>query len=398
MSDGLPTSESLPAPSRLTPTEDLPSPFRRWDGSSVNTADEWRIRRRELERLFRHYVYGYAPEQAAVDWTIDGETEVLDGLATLRETEITFPELPSDAPSIHLALFLPQGSDDVPTVLGLNWKGNHATVNDPAVTIPPAGDQFGADERGETTNRWDIKQMLERDYAFATYYSADIDPDRDDFTDGIHPYYEELPGPAGTEWGTIAAWAWGLQRCVDYLESAERVDSNAIAVTGKSRRGKTALLAGATDERINAVVPIMSGTGGCALSRGNNQETITDVTGTFPHWFNDVFHGFSSRPDRLPIDQHLLVAMVAPRPLIGIEGNRDYWVNPGLALDALRAANPVYDLLDVTGMVGNGVLHEDDDITAETAGRLLQYREETDHTITPGCWDAILDFLDVHFE
>lgn len=398
MPDNLPAPESLPSPSRLTPAEGLPNPLRRWDGSSVETADEWRSRRRELERLFRHYVYGYTPEPAAVDWTIDGETEVLDGQATLREVEIAFPELPADAPSIHLAVFLPKGSDDVPAVLGLNWKGNHATVDDPAVTIPPAGGQFGADERGETTHRWCLEQILERGYAFATYHSADIDPDRDDFTDGIHPYYEELPGPTGTEWGTIAAWAWGLQRCVDYLESAGRIDNDAIAVTGKSRRGKTALLAGATDERIDAVVPIMSGTAGCTLSRGNNQETIADITSSFPHWFNDVFHGFSSRPNRLPIDQHLLVAMVAPRPLIGIEGSRDYWVNPALALESLRAAVPVYDLLNVTGMVGNGVIHENDEITAESAGRLLQYREETDHTITPSCWDVVLDFLDIHLK
>jgi hypothetical protein len=395
-----PDPEALPAPSRLEPSPALPDPFRRFDGTPVETPAEWRERRAELEGLFRHYVYGYAPDAPRIDVDVDGRGRTLGGDATLREATISFPDLPPEAPSIHLALVRPRTDDDVPVVLGLNREGNHATVADEAVTVAPAASRFGSAGRGERADAWCVDYLVERGYGFATFHCADVDPDRDDFSDGVHPVYDDgaLPGPAGSEWGTLAAWAWGLQRCVDHLHSADGVRSEEIAVLGHSRRGKAALLAGATDERIGLVVPHQSGTGGVALSRDNGQETVASITENFPHWFADTFHAFGGRPERLPVDQHLLVAMVAPRPLLDTAGARDYWLNPGRSLDALRAAAPVYDHLGARGLVGDGLLYEGDEITAETAGRLLQYRRETEHTLELGYWEAILDFADLHFD
>lgn len=395
MSSPIPAPASLPAPSRLTPTDGLPHPLSRWDGTPVQDADEWSKRRTELERLFRQYVYGYAPTPSAVEWAVQESTMVLGGRATLDRVRIEFPALPAEAPTIRLAILLPDGAEEVPVVLGTNRNGNHTAIADPAIPVTPTAEQFGTTERGTDASRWEAERLLQRGYGLALFHSADIDPDRDDFTDGIHPYYDDaVPGPPGTKWGTIAAWAWGISRCVDYLLTADRVRKDGIAVAGKSRRGKAALLAAATDDRIDAAVPFMSGTGGCALSRGNRQETITRVTRSFPHWFADFFAAFGSRPDRLPVDQHLLVAMVAPRPVLGVEGSRDYFANPGLALDALRAAEPAYHLLGVPGVTGDGLARTPEAVT-DAPGRLCQYRSETDHTITPDCWEAVLNFLDV---
>ena len=396
--NGSPSDDELPPPSRLPAQSELPDPFLTLDGDDVETAEEWRERRRpELTRLFRHYVYGYAPDPPRVEFDRRRVETVLDGQATVTEVEIRFADLPEDAPSIDLALFAPADSGPVPVILGLNRAGNHAVVDDDAVSVTAAGERFGSDERGVLADSWCVERIVERGYGVATFHQADVDPDRDDFTDGIHPHYDDaLPGPRGTEWGTLAAWAWGLQRAVDYLRTDDRVRGDEIVVTGHSRRGKAAFLAGATDERIAIVAPQQSGTGGCAPGRGNDQETVARINDSFPHWFNDVFPAFGGRPDRLPVDQHLLVALVAPRPLIATEGTRDHWASPGRAYDALRAADPVYDLLDGGGMEGDGLLFEEP-ITAENAGDLLQYRREASHTMERGFWDVILDFADVQF-
>lgn len=389
----------LPPVSRLEPRPELPDPLETLDGDSVDNQEEWRERRAELKQLFSHYVYGYIPEPLEIDVEVDRTSDVLDGAATLTEATIRFASLPDDAPSISLALFAPTDEQSVPVVLGLNREGNHATVDDDAVTITDNARRFGANDRGDRRNTWCVEHLVERGYGLATFHCADIDPDHDDFTNGVHPYFDdELAGPPGTEWGTLAAWAWGFHRCIDYLRRDDAVRSDEILVTGHSRRGKASLLAGATDERIGLVAPHQSGTGGCALSRDNRQETVASITEEFPHWFNDTFSAFSGRVDRLPVDQHLLIALVAPRPLIDTEGGRDYWANPGRALEALQAADPVYDVLGVEGMVGKGLLHEDDEITSETAGRLLQYRRDTDHTLNREYWDTILDFADLHFD
>lgn len=248
------------------------------------------------------------------------------------------------------------------------------------------------------------RNTLARGYGFATFDVNQVDPDRDDFTDGVHPHFEHPAGDdarwgtlAGTGWGTLAAWAWGASRCLDYLVGDRDVDAERVGILGLSRRGKASLLAGALDERFALVVPHMSGTGGCALSRDNDQETVERITRTFPHWFADSFHAFGASEARLPVDQHLLVALVAPRPLLDNEGLQDEWANPPSALRALRAASDVYEFLGGTGLVGDGVVEAPTGITAENAGDLLQYRRDTGHLLNAGYWNGVLDFADVQF-
>lgn len=387
------------APSELPAQSDLPDPLRTLEGDQIDTPEGWwDTRRSEIERLFRSYVYGYAPEAPEIGVSEEKTSAVLDGKATYTELEIRFPDLGQDGPSIDLALFTPPDADSVPTFLGVNRLGNHTVVDDDAVSITRSGKRFGSDSRGTRTDFWCVESVVDRGYGFATFQQADVDPDRDEFTNGVYSRFDRsaLPGPRVAAWGTIAAWAWGLQRGVDALRDHRCADPEGIAVIGHSRRGKAALLAGATDRRIAMVVPHQSGTGGCALSRDNHEETVAKINEAFPHWFNDVFPAFGGREERLPVDQHLLIAMVAPRPLLDTEGARDYWANPGRALDAVRAADPVYELLGAEGAVDGGLLHEGDQITPETAGTLLQYRRESGHVLDSGYWNLILDFADCH--
>src|SRR5690606_7755752 len=162
-----------------------------------------------------------------------------------------------------------------------------------------------------------VEQTIDQGYAVATYYQGDIDPDRNDFTDGIHPHFFRAgqTTPAETDWGSIAAWAWGIHRCVDYLVTDQQIDSKKIAVFGHSRNGNTALLAGAFDERISLVIPHQAGCGGTSPNRRPVGESVQRINTSFPHWFSDTFAEFNEQVNRLPFDQHCLAAICAPRPV-----------------------------------------------------------------------------------
>lgn len=398
--DEFPTFEELPKQT------DLPDPFLMLDGSKVLTKADWFEKRRpELKRLFLHYMYGVIPGAPKVTSKVTSDTTVLNGKARLRQITIAFPELPDNAPKIHLAVFTPKTTTKpVPVFLAINKCGNHTVIANEAIEIVERGWQHSGCKkpdfkpRGSKTDFWCTEYLIGRGYGFATFQGTDIDPDRHDFTDGIHPFYPNLPGPKESHWGTISAWAWGLMRCVDVLEKDDLVDKSKIAVIGHSRRGKTALLAGAIDERFALVVPHQSGTGGMALSRNNDQETVERINRVFPHWFSDSFVPFGiDNEDKLPFDQHLLIAMVAPRPLMETSGLKDTWANYESSINAIRAADAVYRFVGETGVIGTGILTAGDKINHQSAGNLLQYRLDTKHTLNQDYWRGILDFADMHF-
>jgi len=397
----------LPAPSELPVQKELPSPFVMMDGSAVVTLDDWYSKRRpELKQLFQHYVYGYLPDVKGVEPQNSAVTEnLLNGKADLVQVDLRINGLPEDAPRIHLAVFLPkEAAGPVPVFLAINKCGNQTVLPDANIRLQnhewiheTCGDDPEA-IRGTRTDFWSVDYVIERGYAFATFHLADVDPDKDDFSDGIHPFLKDFSdADSDSDWGTIAAWAWGFHRSIDYLESQGRVDAEKIAIIGHSRRGKAALFAAAMDERVGLVVPHQSGTGGMALSRDNDQETVERITRVFPHWFNKQFPNFGDGGEvRLPIDQHLLTALVAPRPLLDTAGLKDTWANFESAYQNIQAASEVYELLGVKGIIGNGILQDDDVINSETAGNLLQFRLDTEHTLTKEYWRGILDFADLH--
>ena len=380
----------------------LPNPFVMVDGTPVRSHEQWvQQRRPELLGLFARYMYGVAPAAPGITATVSKtDPSLFDGLATLTEVTISINGLPAHAPRIHLALFTPnQASAPAPVFLGLNAVGNYAVVDHPSVTFNPqawANPEWAGAARGGQTHEWCVENTLRRGYAFATYHTSDMDADRPDFSDGIHPFYspEALGCTAAESWGTLRAWAWGLERCVDYLITHSALDPKRICLIGHSRLGKTVLLAGAIDERVALVVPHQSGTGGCALSRDNDQETVQKINDRFPHWFNGAFKKFNGREAALPVDQHLLLALVAPRAVLDTEGERDVWANPPAALRALHAADPVWKFLGASGLHDDGLLSEPQTLAGNAVGKLLQYRCDTGHEMNLGYWNISLDFAD----
>lgn len=390
----------FPDVANLPLQQEPPDPFTTFYGRTVETPAEWYEERRpELQALFLQYMYGYVPDPPLI--SIEQgycDDDLFGGQAKLAEATIQFEDLPPSAPAINLLLVVPNEKTPTPTFLGLNKCGNHTVLDHPGITIDERAWRHkkcaGVDHRGAQADFWCVKRLIERGYAFATFHESDIDPDRPDFTDGVHPHFDPC-GSSESGWGTIAAWAWGLSRAVDYLEGEENIAE--IATIGHSRRGKAALLAGALDDRIDLVVPHQSGTGGCASSRDNAQETVKRINEVYPHWFCDRFKRFDDNEAKLPFDQHLLLALVAPRPLFDTEGEQDNWANPPKALESVRAAAPVWEFLGADGIVGDGLVGVGEDVEPENCGDIVQYRRDTDHMLDRGYWEAILDFADIQF-
>src|SRR6185436_19990723 len=226
--------------------------------------------------------------------------------------------------------------------LGNNCKGctnNHAT--DAA--------------RGAQAADWPLEEIISRGYAFASFANADVDSDRGGVSDGVYAWLaKERTGAAAnsatSNRGCIAGWAWGFQRCVDYLVTDSAIDKARIAAVGHSRNGKTALLAAAYDERIALAIPHQAGCGGTAPSRGKVGESVKRINDAFPHWFNAEFKKFNEQPERTPFDQHSLIALCAPRPVLLSNAVEDTWANPAGQFEMLQAADPVYRLLGTDGL------------------------------------------------
>jgi hypothetical protein len=199
---------------------------------------------------------------------------------------------------------------------------------------------------------WAVDEVIGRGYALATVYCGDVAPDHPGLADGVFPHFlkpgQTKPGPH--DWGAVAAWAWGLSRAVDYLVTDRAIDAARIACVGHSRLGKAAIVAAAFDERIALVIPHQAGCGGTAPSRGKVGESVTRINTSFPHWFDAEFKNFNDQPERLPFDQHCLVALVAPRPVLFTNATQDTWANPEGQFQVLQAAEPVYKLLGAGGL------------------------------------------------
>jgi hypothetical protein len=330
----------------------------------------------------------------------------LDGKAVRKEITIHFGFEKKIAAT--LLLTIPISDSPVPCFIGYNFHGNHTTTDDPKVSIPTSwvrkNKDLGADDnrasekgRGASSSRWPHQEIIEQGFAVATMYYGDVDPDFDDqFQNGIHPLFfaEGQSKPTQKQWGSIGAWAWAISRALDYLQIDNAIDGSHVAVIGHSRLGKTSLWAGATDSRFWITISNDSGCGGAALHRRQFGETVKRINTSFPHWFCDQFVKYNDNVNAIPVDQHMLMALIAPRPVYVASASGDLWADPKGEYLSLANADEVFALYDDAAMPR---VMPDPETPVRTGSRGYHLRTGK-HNITLYDWKQYIEFARRHLK
>jgi len=387
-----------------TGTYTLPDPLIMLNGKKVKNAKTWYAKRRpEIVKLFEEYQYGRVPV-APADMTFsvfDKGTPVFNGNAVRKQVTVFFTKDTSNY-KMDILIYLPAGSlKPVPLFFNVGFSANSTITDDPGIKagyiwgregkrVPaPKGGQFG---------RMNIDQFISQGIGFASVYYGDIEPDFGDGVKyGIRGYYLK-PGteyPAPDEWGAISAWSWGLSRAMDYFETDKDIDSKKVALFGVSRLGKTVLWTGARDPWFGMVIASCSGEGGAAISRRNYGETIDHMTHPTRYFYQFAgnWRNYKDDPSKSPVDAHMLVALMAPRPLFLQTGETDGWSDPKGEFLAAVAAEPVYKLLGKKGLetkempaAGQPILND-----------LGYYMHTGGHGALPADYEIFIRFIKQHF-
>jgi dienelactone hydrolase len=363
----------------------LPDPLVSANGKPVTTAAEWQQQRRpEILELFKSEVYGRNPigRPGSLKFTVEETVpDVMEGAATRKQVAISYRG-PGGEGTIHLMLFTPNHVKPAPCFLLIcNRSGTNIDIS-----------------REIKSGFWPAEEMVRRGYAAAAFLNSEVDPDFDDgFTNGVHGIFDPMGGRAPDAWGTLAAWAWGASRVMDYLETDPAIDAKRVAVVGHSRGGKTALWAGASDDRFAMAVSNESGAGGANLARRRmpKTESVAAITKRFPYWFNANYRNYADNEDALPIDQHMLGALIAPRLLYVASAEGDVWADPQGEFISAREAGRVWRLFNLPGLVGadfppvNTPLQE---------GRVGYHIRPGKHDLTLYDWQCYMDFADKYLK
>ena len=367
------------------PPYTLPDPLVLANGQRVRTADTWlKQRRAEIVALYEADIFGRVPATAPkVTWEV-GLTDPVarNGSAVMKRLVGHIGGNPG--PKMNVTLYTPaKAVRPVPVILIVNFGGGAAAVGR-AANIPVGDPPVAA-------------EILDRGWGYATVGYEDIQPDRASaWKEGVIGASlaagQDQPGPG--EWGTISAWAWGVSRIVDYLETDKAIDPARIALQGFSRLGKTVLWAAAKDQRIKAVFSACGGEMGSALSRRDYGETVDDMAQNFPWWFAGAFQQWVGRWNDMPVDAHMLIALSAPRPVFITGGTGDQWADPKGEFLAEVAAGPVYRLL---GKRDLGVTEFPAVETPIVSGDLGFNYHTGPHQVQPIEWKTFLEFLGKYF-
>lgn len=399
-------------------TYSLPELLKLENGQAVKDACSWTKQRRpEIHALIEKYWFGKCPGRPGeMNFDVfEKAAPAFDGKAIRSQVTIYFTK-DRTGPRMELLVYLPANAKGpVPLFLNMSFSANNLIVADPQVRIgrrwdrqsrtqvaaepapPRPGPAGTAPVNAPTPRGLRVEQFLSQGIGVATFNKDDLAPD---FVGtegmGVKELYLKAgqTHPADDEWGAIAAWAWGASRALDYLETDKRVDAKRVAIHGVSRLGKTALWAGASDERFAMVIASCSGEGGAAVARRNYGETLAHMSAPtrFPYQFAGNYAKYGAKVAEWPVDAHMLIAMIAPRPLLLQTGNTDKWSDPyGEFLGAV-AAEPVYKLLGKRGLettkfpqAGEAILHD-----------LGYVMHDGGHGTVPSDFDVYTQFMRMH--
>jgi len=361
------------------PSYSLTNPLRLAAGGLVETSQQWHAERRpELMELFRHHVYGRRPiDDYQVRFELGQEIpDAFDGKATGQALQVVIQRGTSEF-AFPVVMFVPkQIKHKVPAAVLIN---NRYFV--PLEKAMAEHDPF-----------WPVETLIDRGYATASFHTSDVDPDRrDGYAGGIRSFLAAGEAPADDAWRSLSAWGWAASRVLDYLETIESIDTQRVAVVGHSRGGKTALWAACEDPRFAIAYSNNSGCGGAALSRRAYGETVGRITTSFPHWFTPNFAAFAEREHELPIDQHEVIALLAPRAVYVASADADLWADPRGEYASIVAAAPVFELLGKKSIVDPVMPALDQQ---RIVGQTGYHIRPGGHGLEQSDWERFLDFAD----
>ena len=420
--------ETVHMDEKLVPAYTLPSALDLPGNTRIRNAGEWSNKRRqEVLELFKNEMYGQIPPRPDhLEFEVLSCKEgALNGLALRKEVRITCSMNNGQKHAFDLLLYLPLGAQKpVPVFAGLNFKGNHACTVEEDVTMTPVrfndgrfataeealafyGKEkmltvrnpafYAPEQRGCQAGRWCFEELVKRGYGAVTACYEDICPDgANGWEFSALSLFEDLTGHVGyhPRYTAIGAWAWGLSRIMDYLESCPEVEASRVAVHGHSRLGKTALWTGATDPRFKLVISNDSGCGGAAVSRRAYGENWLVICNYFPHWFVTASRKYMGNEDQMPFDQHWLISLMAPRPVAVASATEDQWADPrGEFLSALNARE-VYALFGSQGLPENEMPPAGKFLTGDVSYHL----REGKHDQTPEDWAHYLEIADIYLK
>ena len=380
------------------PGYELPALLVDDQGDAVKTVEQWETKRRPtILKLFKDHVYGHQPD---LPFEVHSKTiesgECFEGLGWRNQIQVEVTTEMGKS-TIQLLLYLPKTDKPAPLFVGLNFGGNHTVSRNPSIQLPKSWvrnsrgtqdqkNRAREQDRGNRMRRWPVKQILQNGFGLATAYYGDIDPDFDDaFKNGVHGLFPASSDD--TNWGSISGWAWGLSRLADVLVKQPAVDASSIYLVGHSRLGKTALWAGALDERFAVVISNNSGCGGAAISRRRFGETVARINQVFPHWFCDRFRKYNDREQDLPVDQHMLLALMAPRPVYVASASEDRWADPRGEFLAAQHSQPAFQLYGLPTSLSEFPTAD------ESIGATVGYHLRTGkHDLTASDWQMFMQF------
>lgn len=378
--------------------------------SATADLDSWKNEiSQSLKADLQEYIYGYLPDdqstilenKRAVSDSAFNETARVDEY--LIKASAVFDEVESAVPSFNMVLISPaKANGPVPVILMQTFCPNHSTVPVEGVSIP-ANINYSCDGGGIGGKLMTFifgryiatppfEDILKRGFAVATIFPSEYVPDNSN--SGLKALKELSPGHDDdeTRWGAIAAWAWGYGRMIDAIEKDDKFNASSYFAYGHSRYGKSALLAAVFDDRIDGVISHQSGTGGASLNKEKKGESVGEITETYPHWFSNKYASYSDRETEMPIDQHAVLALIAPRPIFLGNARRDVWSDPNGAFRAAQGASAIYKLYNKQG------LNQDKLKPFIPENDISFYIRKGTHGVVKEDWPAFLDFLDAHAE